>query len=178
MFIFETERLIVREFTDTNEDAGYFFMVNGDDVVTRYIRKPLTRQDSDNFLKLNIKFYKQNKNLGRWCVTEKATGRFAGSFALIYLPFEDESDIVQIGYALIPAAWGKGYATELTKAGTDFYFNMHQSPVLHAITALQNVASRKVLLKCGFTENGKKLHDGKLVQRYLLEKNSPTTKAL
>ena len=167
MAIFETERLIVRKFTDA--DAAYFFMIYGNEDVMRYIRKALTQKESDDFLKANIEFYTQDSKLGRWCVIEKHKHKFVGSFALIFLPFEDEKDKVQIGYALLPEAWGTGYATELTRAGIDYYFKNSFSNELHAITALKNTASQKVLLKCGFTENGTKKDGEEIIQRYILK---------
>ena len=118
--IFETARLTVRAFT--HDDALLFFRVNGNEEVMQHIRKALTRTESDKFLEENIQFYKQNPRLGRWCVMEKATNCFVGSFALVYLPFEDEKYKIQLGYALVPGAWGKGYATELTMAGINYYF--------------------------------------------------------
>lgn len=168
MLIFETERLIVRQFTLA--DADNFFMINGDENVVRYIRKALTRKESDNFLAENIRLYIQNPKLGRWAVDEKENNRFVGSFAIIPLPFEDEKNKLQAGYALLPSAWNKGYATELTKAGIDFFFYNHKLNELHAITAIPNTTSQKVLLKCGFIENGIKTDGEELVLRYILKR--------
>lgn len=169
MLIFETERLIVRTFSHADTDD--FFKINGDETVVRYIRKALTKEASDKFLNENILFYQQNPKLGRWAVDEKTTNKFVGSFALIPLPFEDERDKLQIGYALLPEEWGKGYATELTSAGILFYFYNHALDELHAITTPENIASQKVLLKCGFTENGNKKDGEEIVQRYILKRD-------
>lgn len=166
--IFETTRLTVREFT--YDDATCFFQINGNETVMKHIRKALTRTASDSFLNENIQFYRQHAGLGRWCVTEKTGRNFIGTFALIYLPFENEKHKVQIGYALMPGAWGKGYATELTMAGIDYYFKHHAYSELHAITTVQNAASKKVLLKCGFKENGITQNGEEIVQRYILYK--------
>lgn len=168
MIIFETERLIVREFTKA--DKAWFFMVNGNEDVMRYIRKALTQEESDNFLNANVEFYVQHPKLGRWCIVEKDQGRFVGTFALIFLPFKEENSNVQIGYALLPEAWGIGYATELTRAGIDYFFKNHASNELHAITTLKNLASQKVLLKCGFTQSGIKKDGEEIVQRFLIKK--------
>jgi ribosomal-protein-alanine N-acetyltransferase len=164
--IFETTRLCVREFTYGDEEQ--FFRINGDQTVMMYIREALTRVESDHFMNENIRFYRQHPGLGRWCVTEKDGNNFIGTFALIYLPFEEEKDKVQIGYALVQSAWRKGYATELTNAGVDYYFKHHAYQELHAITSMQNIASQKVLLKCGFVENGTKQKEAELIQRYIL----------
>jgi len=108
-----------------------------------------------------------NPKLGRWAVEEKATEKFVGSFALIPLPFEDEKDKLQLGYSLLPSEWGKGYATELTAIGKDYFFDNHPFHELHGITTIANISSQKVLLKCGFVENGTKEEKEELLQRFI-----------
>lgn len=165
MLIFETPRLIVRQYT--LEDADNFFSLNGDEEVMRYIRKTMNKEDSDKFLQQNIEFYIVNPKLGRWAVEEKVTRNFVGSFALIPLPFEDEKDKLQLGYSLLPVEWGKGYATELTAIGRDYFFDNHPFDELHGITTIANIPSQKVLLKCGFAENGTKEEKEELLQRFI-----------
>jgi RimJ/RimL family protein N-acetyltransferase len=165
MLIFETPRLIVRQYTI--HDADNFFSLNGDEEVMRHIRKILNKEDSDKFLQQNIDFYIANPKLGRWAVEEKSTRIFVGSFALIPLPFEDEKDKLQIGYSLLPAEWGKGYATELTAVGRDYFFDHHVFNELHGITTTANISSQKVLLKCGFAQNGTKQEGEELLQRFI-----------
>lgn len=169
MLIFETPRLIVRQYTV--EDADKIFLLNGDDEVMRHIRKTMNKEDSDKFLHQNIEFYITNPKLGRWAVEEKATKNFVGSFALIPLPFEDEKHKMQLGYSLIPAEWGKGYATELTLIGRDYFFDQHSFDELHGITTIANISSQKVLLKCGFLKNGTKQEGEELLQRFIRMRN-------
>ena len=57
MIVFETPRLTVHQFT--SDDGDNFFKINGDEEVVRYIRKPLNKEASDEFL-LQIQ-----KNTGR-----------------------------------------------------------------------------------------------------------------
>ena len=165
MLIFETPRLIVRQYT--LEDANKIFLLNGDEEVMRHIRKTMNKEDSDKFLQQNIEFYINNPKLGRWAVDEKESKNFVGSFALIPLPFEDEKHKMQLGYSLLPTEWGKGYATELTAIGRDYFFNNHPFHELHGITTIANIPSQKVLLKCGFAENGTKEEKEELLQRFI-----------
>jgi len=165
MIIFQTPRLLVRQYT--TDDADNFFSLNGDEEVMRHIRKTMNKGDSDKFLQQNIEFYIANPELGRWAVEEKENKKFVGSFALIPLPFEEEKHKMQIGYSLLPAEWGKGYATELTLIGRDYFFNNHSFDELHGITTIANVPSQKVLLKCGFKGNGTKQEGEELLQRFI-----------
>ncbi|HEU5165059.1 MAG TPA: GNAT family N-acetyltransferase [Chitinophagaceae bacterium] len=141
--IFETERLIVRQY-DFATDAENFFLLNSDEDVMRYIRATKSRSECDDFLQKNIESYKTNPLIGRWAANEKATGNFVGSFAII--PIEGSNNI-QLGYAFLKENWGKGFASELTKAGLDYYFKNTSADHIYAIAEKANTVSHKVLLK-------------------------------
>lgn len=155
MIIFETERFIVGPY-NFDVDKEDFFRIHGDAEVMRYIRPPKSRDESDLFLKENIEFTLQNPGRGRLAVTEKATGKTAGSFALI--PVEGTADW-QLGYVLLKEYWGKGIATELTKEGLRYFFSTCDSEIIYGVTEKANSASQQVLLKCGFQPHGSKMED-------------------
>lgn len=146
--ILETPRLLVKEYTLENADD--FIELQMDPAVMQYIRAVATREEAMQFLYQNIRLYRQTPNMGRWAVYEKASNDYAGSFAIIPIP--DDADKIQIGYALVTKAWGKGYATELVEYGKPYFFKHHAKDVLYAVTELPNIASQKVLLKSGFKE--------------------------
>ena len=149
MVIFETERLLVRQYE--KEDADNFFLLNGDEEVVRYIRPSKTREECDVFLESVMADYQTAPLFGRWAVEEKSSKIFAGSFALI--PVEGKEQM-QLGYALLPGHWGKGYATELSRAGLEYVFSKTAIDPVYAYTETQNIASQKVLLKVGFALDG------------------------
>ena len=164
--IFETERLIVRQYA-FEIDTENFFLLNGDDDVMRYIRAAKTKEECDVFLKKAIDAYKINPLIGRWAADEKATGNFVGSFAII--PIEGSDDI-QLGYALLKEYWGKGFASELTKSGLDYYFKKTSADHIYAIAEKANIASHKVLLKNSFLPDGTKIEDGKELLKFIYRK--------
>ena len=143
--IFETERLVVRRYTPGDKEK--FFSLNGDEEVVRFIRAVQTKEESDRFLEENISFYDEEPLMGRWAVQEKSSGSFVGSFAIIFIPGSKE---IQLGYALLKNEWGKGYATELVKAGLQYVFNTMKLPFVFAVTEKENTGSQHVLLKAGF----------------------------
>ena len=145
MTIFETERLIVREYTDA--DFEHFFPLNSDPDIVRYIRPPKTRLESILFFEKVIADYKKLPGLGRWGAFSKTGNQFIGSFAVI--PVEESTD-TQVGYALLKENWGYGYASELVRKGLGYVRDHLQLKDVAGITEAGNTASQKVLLKNGF----------------------------
>lgn len=143
--LFQTERLLVRTY-DAN-DREDFFLLNGDPEVVRFIRPAQSREECDQFLLDVMAAAIATPLFGRWAVQEKTTNAFVGSFAVI--PVEN-SDRMQLGYALLRPHWGKGYATELTAAGLDYVFTKTDLDIIYGYTEKPNIASQKVLLKSGF----------------------------
>lgn len=147
--ILSSERLYVRPYTLNDEEL--FFMLNGDAEIMRYIRPVKTREQSNLFLKENIRFYQDHPGLGRWALLKKDTDEFVGTFSL--LPLEHTNDI-HIGYALLKEHWGKGYAAEIVGAGTQYAFEILKLSTIVAVTYEENVPSQKVLEKNGFVRDG------------------------
>jgi ribosomal-protein-alanine N-acetyltransferase len=145
--IFETERLYIRRFTKADEEN--FFRLNSDPEVMRFIREPKSRPECNVFLLQNMVAYEQSPLMGRWAMLEKGTDTFIGSFAII--PEENIKDI-QLGYALLKDYWGRGFAAESVLAGRQYAFEVMKLPHIVGITETGNLASQKVLLKCGFVQ--------------------------
>ncbi|MBK8698414.1 MAG: GNAT family N-acetyltransferase [Saprospiraceae bacterium] len=116
--IFETERLVVRQFTTADYDN--LFLLHGNPEVMRYIRPVNTKEESDVFLDMALETY-ASSYMGRWAVDEKLTGNFAGTFVIVPIP--DDPEKIQLGYSFTPENWGKGFATEVTRAGLDYFRN-------------------------------------------------------
>lgn len=161
--IFETERLIVRQY-DFDTDADNFFLLNSDTEVMRYIRATKSRSDCDEFLLKNIEAYKTNPLMGRWAADEKLTGKFVGSFAIIHI---EGTEDIQLGYAFLKEYWGKGFASELTKAALDYYFKNTTADHIYAIAEKANTASHKVLLKNSFVPDGTKKEEDKELLKFI-----------
>jgi [ribosomal protein S5]-alanine N-acetyltransferase len=161
--IFETERLIVRRYTPNDLDE--FYSLNSDEEVMRYIRKPLSYNDTKDFLQKNLELYKQNPLLGRWAALDR-NNTFVGSFAII--PIGETTDI-QLGYALLKPYWGLGYATELAAGGVKYAIASNIDP-LYAQAESANVNSQKVLLKNGFEYLRDEIENDKTLFRYKLKR--------
>ncbi len=157
MIIFSTPRLLIRRFTQLDKDA--YFNISGSDEVMKYIRPASTKEENDLFIVNVIEDYKKIPGRGRWAVVERVTDKLIGSFAII--PILSQPEKTQLGYALITSEWGKGLASELAKAGLDWFFTNDPEPVIYGVTEIPNIPSQQVLLKAGFKSDGSFTDAGK-----------------
>lgn len=168
--IFETERLIVRQFRDADYDN--YFALNGNAEVMQYIRAPRTREESDSFLTEKILAAPPGDFKGYWAVEEKDSGLFVGCFVIIPIP--DDIEKTQLGYSFLPEYWGKGYATETTKEGVNYFYNKTPLTEIYAVTETPHIASQKVLLKNGFQFLEKKREGEKELLIFIVRRNELT----
>ncbi len=86
---------------------------------------------------------------GAWIFTERATGAFAGRGAVRHAQVLD-GDQVELGYALVPEWWGRGYASEIAAALVAVARDRIGLAELAAWTLTTNGVSQHVLEKVGF----------------------------
>jgi len=139
--IFETNRLILREF-ELN-DAIAMFELNKDPDVIKYTgdRAFQTIEDAKSFLK-NYSDYKKN-SMGRWPVITKDNNEFIGWCGLKL----NEENLVDIGFRFFKQEWNKGYATESAKACLEYGFNELNLNKIIGRSDINNIGSIKVLEK-------------------------------
>lgn len=164
--VFETERLIVRQFTTADYDN--FFLLHGNPDVMKYIRAVKTREQSDAFLDQALATVYPSAWMGRWAVELKATGEFVGNFVIVPIP--DDPEKTQLGYSFTPGNWGKGFATEVTKAGLEYFRNKTPLTEIYAVTESPHIASQKVLQKAGFQQFGKKMEGEKELTVFIVRR--------
>lgn len=153
MIIFATDRLNIRRFTENDKD--HFFSLQGNPEVMQYIRRPRTKEESDNFLSEKILDSSSPYYDGYWAVEEKHSGIFVGSCVIIPIP--DDEAKMQLGYSFLPAYWGKGYASEVALGGMNYFYTQTDLPEIYGVTETPNIASQKVLIKAGFQLFGSKM---------------------
>jgi RimJ/RimL family protein N-acetyltransferase len=85
-----------------------------------------------------------------FAIFEKTSGKFVGVCS-----YEWRGDPVpEIGYWAGEPFWGRGYGTEAVRAMIDHAFTATDLEALAASCRVTNVASRRVLEKCGFQWTG------------------------
>lgn len=148
----ESQRLLVRRFT--LDDLDDLARLLGDAAVTEYLGGVKDRAGAESTLRTRgLDYYDRHPGLGMWATLERATGRFIGFHVLNHIHGEPD---IQVGYALLPEAWGRGYATEMSRRILRYGFDELRLPTICAITNLGNVASQHVLLKAGLERRGER----------------------
>jgi RimJ/RimL family protein N-acetyltransferase len=165
--IFETERLIVRKFT--NADADEYYVLNSNEDVMRYIRPIRTREECDKLFNETVLKGFEESYKGIWAITEKASGNFIGCFVI--MPIPDDMEKTQLGYSFFPEYWGRGYATEATKEGLNYFRDKTPLTEIYAVTEAPHIASQKVLLKNGFEFLEKKMEGEKELLVFVVKRN-------
>lgn len=165
----ETERLKLRKFEEGDYQAVYDFGSN--DEVNKYTgEKGMTSIDEANDVIKNVWFEDYKKHgYGRLAAVYKPENKVIGFAGLKYLPEIDKTDI---GFRFLPEYWGKGLATEASKAIIEYGFNELGLTEIIAIAMQKNIGSNKVLLKSGMElyKVGEYLGDGGSHNWYKIEK--------
>jgi RimJ/RimL family protein N-acetyltransferase len=145
----ETERLQLRRFTD--DDVANLVELDSDPEVMRFINggRPTPPDEiASDVLPAFLRYYERYAGFGFWAAVERPTGRFLGWFHLRAAP-ESPPGEVELGYRLRKSAWGKGYATEGSRALIEKAFAELGVDRVFATTMVVNVASRRVMEKAG-----------------------------
>jgi len=151
--LLESERLLLRPHHVSDLDASA--QMWGDPIVTQFIGgKPCTRQQAWTKILVYAGHWKL-MGFGYWAVEEKSSRSFIGEIGFADFKREITPSIAgtpELGWALLPSAHGKGYATEaLLKAieWAESGFTWNKSVcMIHP----NNKASIRVAEKLGFKE--------------------------
>jgi len=145
----ETERLLLRRFTES--DVGNLHDLDGDPEVMRFINggRPTPRDViREETMPRFLRAYERFEGFGVWAAIERSTGGFVGWFE--FYPRKDAvPEEVELGYRLRRSAWGKGYATEGSRALIRKGFTELGVQRVVAETMAVNAASRRVMEKAG-----------------------------
>lgn len=167
----ETERFILREIMP--EDENDFFEMDADPEVHLYIEnKPVTSiEQIREVISLLQKQYKEN-GIARWAVIDKKSGEWLGWSGLRYYrePVNQQVNFYDLGYRLKRKHWGKGIATETSRAIIHYGFEHLGIDAMYATTDLENKASKHVLDKCGFRHVEIYEEEGKPIDWFRLTK--------
>ena len=141
----ETQRLLLRRFTD--DDRETVARWNADPLFTRHLSGPQSREQSDATFDRWQRHWDE-RGFGLLAVTWKETGELVGRTGPQYHRMWSADP--EVGWALDPAWWGRGLATEAGEASVAWAFGELGFGRVVSITTEENAASRNVMRKLGF----------------------------
>ena len=147
----ETPRTLIRELLP--EDEAGMFAMDSDPEVHRFVgRRPLSSVDESRAVISFVRGQYITKGIGRWAIVLRETGEFVGwtGFKLIENMVNGYSGHYDFGYRLAQKYWGKGLATEASRAALEYGIATLGLKNIYAMTDVNNNASRQVLEKLGF----------------------------
>ncbi|MFA9389799.1 MAG: GNAT family N-acetyltransferase [Prolixibacteraceae bacterium] len=158
--LLRSKRCIYRPFELT--DAQAFFKLRSNPVVMEFMDSIYINNEEEAQLKIKsiVADYEQKCGIN-WVICDKKTDKFIGYIGFWRLMKEHVR--AEIGYALVPSYWGKGFMFEAAQTVLDFGFT---SMGLHSVEAnvnKDNVNSIALLSRLGF------LKEAHFRENYLFE---------
>lgn len=128
MTVFETERLIVRQWTDDPADVARVYDTLSRWEVSRWLgASPRVMQSPDEAVRAVRRWREAASDgdvYGIWAVEVRDTAVVAGTVLVVPLSGVDDKPTgdVEVGWHLHPDSWGHGYATEASRVAMDRAF--------------------------------------------------------
>ncbi|MDE5696197.1 MAG: GNAT family N-acetyltransferase [Lachnospiraceae bacterium] len=151
---FETERLIVRQYT--LNDVDQLFQVMSDVRVHTYTKdrnNPWDERRTEDYVRYMIKRDFKTLDCFHGAVVKKGADQLIGLCGLN--PYKENEP--EIEFKIGVAYWGKGYATELGKQMIQDAFAATDIKGIYGMAQPENTASRRVLEKIGMKYLGNQI---------------------
>ncbi|MGH2870761.1 MAG: GNAT family N-acetyltransferase [Solirubrobacteraceae bacterium] len=100
----------------------------------------------------------ESHGFGQWLLRDRSDGLAVGRGGLQYTEATGTWE-VEIGWAVLPARWGQGFATELAQTSIQAAFESLGLEDVIAYTQPENLASRRVMDKAGLRYEGDFTHE-------------------
>jgi [ribosomal protein S5]-alanine N-acetyltransferase len=142
MSVARSDRLSLRPLND--RDAAKILLLNSDPDVLRYVHD-VPFKDLAAARAWIADIHRQLPyGIGRWAI-ETSGGVWVGRCSLR----RRQDGEVLMGYRLLRAQWGKGYASEAVRLMLEIAFHVHKLPRVASMVARENLASIRVIEKNG-----------------------------
>ena len=163
--IFETEHFFTRLWTLSDIAACVSFW--NDPEVMKFLGDGTLGGGEEVVHKMlteNFAFCAAYPELGSWAVVDKANGEVVGETGLALLT---ETKEIEAGYVLRKDYWGRGLGTELLKGLLNHGFSNLSLSQIVAVCNPENLASARIMEKCGMTFIGKVINEDLWVFKYM-----------
>lgn len=161
-----TTHLILRPWSP--KDAGALFSILQEEDLLRFFPRttPPSLDRVENYINHHLAHW-QEYGYGHWAVTLRTGNQVIGWNGLEFLP---ETSETEVAFLLSRQFWGRGYATEAARAAVKFGFETVELQRVIGLVHPENIASRRVLEKCGLTYYDRKIYWGMELCRYCIER--------
>ena len=143
----QTNRLILRKF-QMNDASMMYNNYASDPLVTKYLtwKHHADVSTTKEILSMWINSYDNLKNY-QWAIVLKDINEVIGGISIVDI--DEVNDSVEVGYCLSRKYWNCGYTTEALKEVIRFCFEVIGVKEVTGRFAQDNIASGKVMEKCG-----------------------------
>ncbi|MEZ3498545.1 GNAT family N-acetyltransferase [Pantoea sp. KPR_PJ] len=144
----ESERLLYRPVRMSDVDA--LFRIYGD-VRTHAFNPRGPHQSIEESRRVILQRAADRERYGfdDWAVAEKCDPQRVIGFGGVFVSEFNGEQTNNLGYRFEPAAWGRGYATELARRALSYAFDELKLADVVGVTRENHLASRRVLEKAG-----------------------------
>ena len=148
----ETERLILRRFTESDAEAAFKNWTSSD-AVTKFLRWETYRDISAmrDYINFQLENYKKTDTYD-WAIVLKELGEPIGSMGAV--AFNEKARSVEIGYCIGEKWWRRGYTSEALSAVIRFFFEEVGVNRVYSEHDPRNPNSGRVMEKCGMKYEG------------------------
>jgi RimJ/RimL family protein N-acetyltransferase len=154
MAIIETERLLLRDFAPGDWDA--LNAIVSDPAVTRYMH--FARWDEQKRRQWHARMVEEasrpHPGVDNWAITLRSDGQLIGWLFIGSSSDQGAAGRRGCGWALGHRFWGQGYMTEALRAAIAYEFATLGTRRITAECQPENLASARVMQKCGMTYDG------------------------
>lgn len=150
--VLTTPRLQLRPFV--LDDAPALFAYASAPEFSRFVayESPATLEEARSFLEAVL--IPETGEQRVWAICRQGEPAVIGTLQVTH----DAPGVATVHYDLSHRWYGQGYATEALRAALDWYVtNVTTITTFLADTTAANIASKRVLAKCGFVETGREL---------------------
>ncbi|MEM0997478.1 MAG: GNAT family N-acetyltransferase [Bacteroidota bacterium] len=142
--VFKSLRLYARLFRA--EDLPQMLRLNGNHKVMEWIGPVQTEADAQAYLERILAYYPGDPGYGAFSLHLRKSGEFVG---MVMLKNLDQTPEKEVGYRLLPNFWGRGFATEISRAALEYAFWENELDQVAAVTRPDNFRSINVIEKLG-----------------------------
>jgi len=160
--VFETERLIVREWGDTSGELARIFDIYRRDEVMRWLGGGKVLVNPEQAREVQARWAGYNAqhagHYGTWAIEVRDTGLLAGTVLLRPMPDPTDGSLsggeVEVGWHLHPDSFKNGYATEAARGALEHGFGNGLDEIF-AIAKPDNIPSLAVMRRIGMCHLGR-----------------------